>query len=306
MGGGLGGSRPSGATIPPRPAPGAFLSQIRAARCASPRLREGLSAPAADLEKLQPTPGRGLDVATERSPDGAPRSSLPVGGCPPGNGRSAYSHRCDAAAPGAARRATGRKFTSSCCRGAASPLPARWKQVAKQPDAAQLRPGNSPPTPPTQATGEAPAAGANRDSNPAATGCQSCFSSRSKLTRRRRGLLGGGSPPRRDSVEGAGRTVPAATGAWCCDSRCSRAGSAVPGAAAGEAGPAGKRGRPGFSPRLPPLRAPATPGAPRSASSPAAASAERGRFVGRRDPLVVYDSLILTRFIQALGSGSHS
>lgn len=57
--------------------------------------------PVADLEKLQPTPDCGFNVAPERSPDEAPRSALPWGDCLLGNGCSAYLHPGDAASAGA-------------------------------------------------------------------------------------------------------------------------------------------------------------------------------------------------------------
>lgn len=131
--------------------------------------------------------------------------------------------------------------------------------------------------------------------------CQSCFSFRSKLTRGRRGLLGGASRRRRESVVEVGwgglallfggrgqrpqELVAATAGA-------ARAETVVPGTAAGEAVHGWKGGRwPGLSPPLQPRRAPAKPSAPLLASSPSSASCERFWFVGRRDPLVAYDSL---------------
>lgn len=71
-----------------------------------------------------------------------------------------------------------------------------------------------------------------------------------------------------------------------------RAETVVPGTAAGEAVHGWEGGRwPGLSPPLQPRRAPAKSSAPLLASSPSSASCERVWFVGRRDPLVAYDSL---------------
>lgn len=100
-GGGLGGHDPPAlrSCLVRRPVHVSAKSKPSAARPQGSERDSPL--PVADLEKLQPTPDRGLNVATERSPDEAPRSSLPVGGCFLGNGRSAYSHPFDAVAPGA-------------------------------------------------------------------------------------------------------------------------------------------------------------------------------------------------------------
>lgn len=130
--------------------------------------------------------------------------------------------------------------------------------------------------------------------------CQSCFSSCSKLTRGRRGLLGGVSRWRRESVMGVGRagaapppwTVPAAAGACCCHSGRSPGGECGAWNRRGRGGAWPGRGRwPGLSLPLQPLRAPATPSTQLLASSPSSASSERCWLMERRDPLVVYDSL---------------
>lgn len=88
--------------------------------------------------------------------------------------------------------------------------------------------------------------------------CQSCFSSSSKLTRRRRGLPGGESPPRRESGEGEGRGGRALLLRGRCrrpqelvaaTAGAARAESVVPGTAAGEAVPGREGGGGPASPR---------------------------------------------------------
>lgn len=94
---------------------------------------------------------------------------------------------------------------------------------------------------------------------------------------------------RRSSVDGA---VPAAERAGGGDSGRYPGGECGAWSRRGRGGAWPERGRwPGLSPRLLSLRARATPSAPLLASSPSSASSERGRFVGRLDSLVVYDSL---------------
>ena len=94
---------------------------------------------------------------------------------------------------------------------AASPFPVRWKQVAKQPDAAQMRPRNSCPANPSNMRGCCCRGAAGFETR---SYCQSCFSC-SKLTGGGEGCAaacpgraeiggGGGAGGHCSSVDGAG------------------------------------------------------------------------------------------------------
>lgn len=198
------------------------------------------------------------------------------GGCLPGNSRSAYLHAFDIALSSSKTRSLqgkGKQVPHLQMTSSHTPAPACWRQAAHSQTPRTCAGVTLAPPNPSDSRGSCRRGEAGCEARGRG---QSCLSSCSKLTRGRRGLLGGASPRRRESVVGRASsaprwTVPAAAGACGGDSGRS------PG---GESGARNRRGRGGAwpgspSPPLQPQRAHAKPSAPLLASSPCSASCER-------------------------------